>query len=305
MAPTAAAGAAAGANKAAAAALAGRLAAVAGCWGAAVANPSQWDALEQDLANALKASEAPLLKPRRSALRINPAGAGPCELRRAGNGFTRTSSAGPTFSDRGLEDLEVACVAQEEAPLRARLGCHTQLGFVPRLRTMRVQSDQEVPAGRASSRDASAVRATLAGELCPSTQGAASSVSMGRRATAPLPQLQNRDSSLSVAATRLRQRYSSPGLTFTQDMPTPRQPSRPSCSASAALLDRRTATVRFRSCSCSHTSSDAECAICFEMFEEDDLVRILPCLHRFHVPCIDPWLLSRWTCPLCKSELAG
>lgn len=41
------------------------------------------------------------------------------------------------------------------------------------------------------------------------------------------------------------------------------------------------------------------CSICTEDFLEDVNLRPLPCGHRFHPSCIDPWLLERSvTCPL-------
>ncbi|KAL0480391.1 E3 ubiquitin-protein ligase Arkadia [Acrasis kona] len=46
-----------------------------------------------------------------------------------------------------------------------------------------------------------------------------------------------------------------------------------------------------------------ECMICFDEFKEQDEVRRLPCLHLFHVPCIDKWLLSNSTCPICKTDV--
>jgi hypothetical protein len=49
------------------------------------------------------------------------------------------------------------------------------------------------------------------------------------------------------------------------------------------------------------TSSDRcqECSICTEDFLEDIGIRSLPCGHRFHPECIDPWLLERSvTCPM-------
>mmetsp|Transcript_67242 Transcript_67242/g.119754 ORF Transcript_67242/g.119754 Transcript_67242/m.119754 type:complete len:479 (-) Transcript_67242:123-1559(-) len=47
-----------------------------------------------------------------------------------------------------------------------------------------------------------------------------------------------------------------------------------------------------------------ECAICMENFSDGEIIRTLRCLHRFHPCCVDPWLTSRWQCPLCKLEVA-
>ncbi|KAH7446858.1 hypothetical protein KP509_01G079200 [Ceratopteris richardii] len=45
----------------------------------------------------------------------------------------------------------------------------------------------------------------------------------------------------------------------------------------------------------------ADCAICLCEFEGDDELRLLPsCGHAFHTDCIDTWLLSHSTCPLCR-----
>ena len=41
------------------------------------------------------------------------------------------------------------------------------------------------------------------------------------------------------------------------------------------------------------------CSVCVEDFEKGQDVRVLPCKHRFHPDCIDPWLLNvSGTCPL-------
>lgn len=46
------------------------------------------------------------------------------------------------------------------------------------------------------------------------------------------------------------------------------------------------------------------CSICTEDFERGEDVRLLPCSHKFHPPCIDPWLLNvSSTCPLCRVDL--
>ncbi|CAI5479806.1 unnamed protein product [Closterium sp. Yama58-4] len=46
-----------------------------------------------------------------------------------------------------------------------------------------------------------------------------------------------------------------------------------------------------------------ECAVCICDFNGGELVRSLPCTHRFHVSCIDHWLADRTTCPVCRVDL--
>jgi E3 ubiquitin-protein ligase SDIR1 len=46
-----------------------------------------------------------------------------------------------------------------------------------------------------------------------------------------------------------------------------------------------------------------ECVICMEPFCEGDVLRTLPCLHRFHVGCIDRWFAQQGSCPICKLRL--
>ncbi|CAM0942918.1 unnamed protein product [Alopecurus aequalis] len=47
-----------------------------------------------------------------------------------------------------------------------------------------------------------------------------------------------------------------------------------------------------------------DCAVCLCEFDGDDRLRLLPkCSHSFHVECIDTWLLSHSTCPLCRRSL--
>lgn len=45
----------------------------------------------------------------------------------------------------------------------------------------------------------------------------------------------------------------------------------------------------------------AQCAICLALVRDGETVRLLPaCGHLFHVECIDLWLRSHATCPLCR-----
>lgn len=47
-----------------------------------------------------------------------------------------------------------------------------------------------------------------------------------------------------------------------------------------------------------------DCAVCLCEFEPEDKLRLLPkCSHAFHMDCIDTWLLSHSTCPLCRGSL--
>lgn len=52
------------------------------------------------------------------------------------------------------------------------------------------------------------------------------------------------------------------------------------------------------------TSEDARhCAICTEELAHGVRLRQLPCGHRFHPECVDPWLLERSRfCPLCRID---
>jgi len=45
------------------------------------------------------------------------------------------------------------------------------------------------------------------------------------------------------------------------------------------------------------------CCICLNDFEEGDKVRSLPCLHKFHVQCIDEWLKLNKVCPIDKKAI--
>ena len=53
-------------------------------------------------------------------------------------------------------------------------------------------------------------------------------------------------------------------------------------------------------------SAQDNCAICLEVYEAGDSLRILPCRHKFHQHCIDSWLLretAACVCPICKFDL--
>lgn len=75
-------------------------------------------------------------------------------------------------------------------------------------------------------------------------------------------------------------------------------------AAEAAKLERLTVAAPFQMPTRPAFQKEAvECAICMDQFRHGELIRTLPCCHRFHACCVDPWLTSRWQCPLCKHEV--
>ncbi|XP_031161484.1 RING finger protein 215 isoform X2 [Sander lucioperca] len=58
-------------------------------------------------------------------------------------------------------------------------------------------------------------------------------------------------------------------------------------------------------CDPSQPAETDNCAVCLEPFNNNQCLRVLPCLHEYHRDCVDPWLLLHHTCPLCKRSILG
>ncbi|UXI19832.1 hypothetical protein NH340_JMT05775 [Sarcoptes scabiei] len=52
----------------------------------------------------------------------------------------------------------------------------------------------------------------------------------------------------------------------------------------------------------SEESDQTMCVICMYEFEAKQNLRVLPCHHEFHVRCIDKWLKTNRTCPICRRD---
>jgi hypothetical protein len=51
---------------------------------------------------------------------------------------------------------------------------------------------------------------------------------------------------------------------------------------------------------CSSTSSATVCVVCLEPQEPSQQLLSLPCEHHFHLACVQTWLQSKYSCPICK-----
>ncbi|XP_022214453.2 E3 ubiquitin-protein ligase Arkadia isoform X3 [Drosophila obscura] len=51
-----------------------------------------------------------------------------------------------------------------------------------------------------------------------------------------------------------------------------------------------------------HNGDQTSCVVCMCDFELKQLLRVLPCSHEFHAKCVDKWLRSNRTCPICRGN---
>lgn len=100
------------------------------------------------------------------------------------------------------------------------------------------------------------------------------------------------------------------GTTSSTQEETTRSADSESTHPPAANVDRAPAEDGIAAAGAPATSDAANsnetqgCSICTEDFEIGQDQRVLPCDHRFHPDCIDPWLLNvSGTCPLCRVDL--
>lgn len=51
-----------------------------------------------------------------------------------------------------------------------------------------------------------------------------------------------------------------------------------------------------------HRGEQLSCVVCMCEFEPRQHLRVLPCAHEFHSKCVDKWLRSNRTCPICRGN---
>lgn len=60
----------------------------------------------------------------------------------------------------------------------------------------------------------------------------------------------------------------------------------------------------FRFSSLRGSKEGLECAVCLSRFEDTEVLRLLPkCKHAFHLECVDRWLESHSSCPICRHKI--
>lgn len=52
-----------------------------------------------------------------------------------------------------------------------------------------------------------------------------------------------------------------------------------------------------------YSDISCQCSICLVDYNTDESLRVLPCKHRFHKSCVDPWLALNVTCPRCNMDV--
>ncbi|NXN18493.1 RNF6 ligase, partial [Indicator maculatus] len=56
-----------------------------------------------------------------------------------------------------------------------------------------------------------------------------------------------------------------------------------------------------------HTENEISktCSVCINEYVAGNKLRQLPCMHEFHIHCIDRWLSENSTCPICRQPVLG
>ncbi|KAL2541778.1 RING-H2 finger protein ATL66 [Abeliophyllum distichum] len=92
---------------------------------------------------------------------------------------------------------------------------------------------------------------------------------------------------------------------FVQTPPPPSPPPNPPQQGLDSAAINNLPIVSYRgSGSSSGNFVDSECCICLGIFQDGDEVKVLPrCHHCFHSVCVDKWLTTQSSCPLCRASL--
>lgn len=101
----------------------------------------------------------------------------------------------------------------------------------------------------------------------------------------------------------------------TQDIPSPESPEAENYEALLTLAERLGEAkprglpkseieqlLSYRYNPENHGSDQTSCVVCMCDFEIRQILRVLPCGHEFHARCVDKWLKTNRTCPICRGD---
>lgn len=87
-------------------------------------------------------------------------------------------------------------------------------------------------------------------------------------------------------------------------LPTPKVDNQNKTAASSIGPDTASTSLAGGQAAEAQGDEHLGCSICTEDFHVGEDVRVLPCNHKYHPQCIDPWLINvSGTCPLCRLDL--
>lgn len=73
--------------------------------------------------------------------------------------------------------------------------------------------------------------------------------------------------------------------------------------ASQAVIDQNTLPHKYTRVKRNMDDDNEKCTICLCEFENGEDVRRLPCMHLFHINCVDQWLVTNTKCPICRVDI--
>ena len=71
------------------------------------------------------------------------------------------------------------------------------------------------------------------------------------------------------------------------------------------IIERLPISRHTTDCNSSSTTTTecSECVVCMNTIKEGDIIRTLPCFHKYHRQCIDRWLQVKPQCPMCRADI--
>ncbi|CAF1136929.1 unnamed protein product [Adineta ricciae] len=73
-------------------------------------------------------------------------------------------------------------------------------------------------------------------------------------------------------------------------------------SSGATIEQINCRTLSYKYTKTAHTSEE-KCTICLSEYDLNECVRRLPCMHLFHIECVDRWLMQSKRCPMCRIDI--